>query len=122
MAAGSVRSPTVSAPVEIVFTPWPYDAVARGVALLDEKVPGWRDRLSPNYLNMGDCEDCILGQMYGWYEDGLAMVGLSDDPDPWLAGRFGLCLPSRSETTQETTSRYEVLTRAWREAIAGGAA
>jgi len=45
--------------------------VARGAALLDEKLPGWDQRIDLDRLNLGDCFTCILGQLFtdqGWAE------------------------------------------------------
>jgi len=45
-----------------------YEAqVNRGVALLDKKVPEWRDRVDWPTLNMAMCEDCIGGQIAGTF-------------------------------------------------------
>lgn len=43
--------------------------VARGVALLDEKRPGWRDRIDLDALDMRSSRDCVLGQLYADHED-----------------------------------------------------
>jgi len=112
----------MSADVEVVFTPWPWDAVARGVALLDEEVSGWRIKLDAATLDLRDCEECVLGQLFGWYASAVELLGLESERDPFFAGHFGFCLPSPSMSSAETDRRYEVLSRAWREAIAGGAA
>jgi hypothetical protein len=44
--------------------------VARGVALLDEKQPGWDALVDPRHLNIEDCGDCVLGQVYRNKGDG----------------------------------------------------
>lgn len=41
--------------------------VARGVALLDARVPGWVDRVNTIKLDIQNCERCVLGQVYGDY-------------------------------------------------------
>ncbi len=49
-----------------------YEAeVAKGIALLDEKQPGWRERINLSALDMGHCGQCILGQVFGDYEIGV---------------------------------------------------
>lgn len=45
--------------------------VARGVALLDEKVPNWRERISAEDLEMSSTRSCILGQLFDHYFYGL---------------------------------------------------
>lgn len=41
------------------------EAVARGAALLDEKVPGWWRVIDLDALDMGNCTQCMLGQLFG---------------------------------------------------------
>jgi hypothetical protein len=111
----------MSADVEVVFTPWPYDAVARGAALLNERVPGWRERLQLRRLHMEDCEQCVLGQIYGDYVMGLDALW----PDLVMASEdstFGFDLVRPYPPSPSKEERYKVLAAAWREAIAGGAA
>jgi hypothetical protein len=83
----------VSADVEVVFVPWPYDAVARGVALLDEKVPGWRKN-----------EDVPF-----------TLIGLQEFADCRDPRHYGLSVPFGMPPWS-----FERLDDAWREAIAGG--
>ncbi len=40
------------------------ERVARGVALLDEKQPGWEALITLGHLDIGECENCVLGQVY----------------------------------------------------------
>lgn len=53
--------------------------VRAGIAFLDKKDPEWREDLDVDYLDMWDCENCILGQRHGDYLDGLAELGLTDE-------------------------------------------
>jgi hypothetical protein len=47
----------------------------RGAKLLDEKYEGdWREKIDIDELDMDNQDECILGQMYGDYEDGLEEV------------------------------------------------
>lgn len=39
--------------------------VAAGVAFLDERQPGWRERVSTSKLNLADDLSCVLAQVYG---------------------------------------------------------
>lgn len=39
--------------------------VRRGVALLDEKVPGWHNRIDVDELDLRFCTTCIVGQLFG---------------------------------------------------------
>jgi hypothetical protein len=40
------------------------ERVAWGAAWLDDKYPGWVDRIDLAALEMSDCNACILGQVY----------------------------------------------------------
>lgn len=40
------------------------ERVERGVALLDEHVPDWWQRLDTDILDIGDGSVCVLGQVY----------------------------------------------------------
>lgn len=55
------------------------DAVQRGIAKLDEHVPDWRGRIRLDYLDMGDPESCIVGQVFkheGGFNAGLSKLGI----------------------------------------------
>ncbi len=56
----------------IIPTPAAY-----GATLLDQKWPGWHQRINLAELDQGSCADCTLAQLYGWYFDGLAHLGLA---------------------------------------------
>jgi hypothetical protein len=40
------------------------ERVAKGAALMDEKVPGWAEKVDKSRLNISSCADCILGQTF----------------------------------------------------------
>jgi hypothetical protein len=50
------------------------ERVARGAALLDEKRPEWAAKVVPGRLRMGSFCDCVLGQVYGDYVDGIRQI------------------------------------------------
>jgi hypothetical protein len=48
------------------------ERVAKGAALLDEKIPGWADRIDLHRFYIGSTCDCVLGQLHdGSYTDGM---------------------------------------------------
>lgn len=40
------------------------DRVARGAAWLDEKYPQWFSKIDLSILDLGNCTQCVLGQVY----------------------------------------------------------
>lgn len=81
--------------------------VGRGVALLDEHNPDWREHVDSHSLNMSSSCGCVLGQVYGSYDAGLAALGMSEfGSEP---SRFGFFTWGRQ--------RWWHLEAAWRKAI-----
>ena len=79
--------------------------VRRGEAFLDEHVPGWRDQVDPYTLDLANSCGCVLGQVFGDYYDGLALLGLT----PRDAQRLGFFTWGRQS--------FYRLTEAWRRVI-----
>lgn len=105
---------SASEEVEVVFTPWPYDARDRGIELLDKQRPGWRDQVDPQRLAMGSDLTCVLGQVFGDFCEGLKALGL--DPMTRDDAYYGFVTPR-----YRLDNGYFRLSAAWREAIVGGA-
>lgn len=57
--------------------------IRRGATLLDEKRPGWREKVDPDVLDLDSGGLCVLGQAYGQYD--IGHHELTGDPDPGLA-------------------------------------
>jgi hypothetical protein len=57
------------------------ERVNRGAKLLDAKHPGWHKEININELNMASCTQCILGQCFGRYGNGLDALQLEDFDD-----------------------------------------
>jgi len=53
------------------------DRVRAGIKLLDEKVPGWRNRINVHTLDIKRSDNCVLGQVFGSYHAGLTVLGIS---------------------------------------------
>lgn len=47
------------------------------MAVLDEHVIDWRDKVDADGLDMGDPCRCVLGQIYGDFYEGVALLGIS---------------------------------------------
>jgi hypothetical protein len=54
------------------------ERVAAGAAFLDEHEPGWAARIDLDRLALEDCQDCVLGQILGSFDDGLLDLNLED--------------------------------------------
>jgi len=104
------------------------DQVRDGVAFLNEQVPGWRTRINLQVLDLRNNEDCILGQLFGSYEEGTHALGLSP---AWasLLGFFrhdnrnlGLFFApgheARGAENETWMERYDLLTATWKQVLA----
>lgn len=80
------------------------EEVKAGMELLDQEVPGWREKIDLDSLDLSDCYECILGQVFGHFNEGRRMIAEVDN-DP---GKYGFdCHPTG----------YEFLTQIWKEAL-----
>jgi len=84
--------------------------VERGAALLDERLPGWEDRIDLDKLDLSSTCNCVVGQLYRptprshlGYTEGLYTLEIKN--------------PSRFGFERWPTSRYSRLTEAWRRLI-----
>jgi hypothetical protein len=50
--------------------------IEKGMALLDNIAPDWHWRIRPRILDIQDCDDCVLGQLFGGYTEGMDVVCL----------------------------------------------
>jgi hypothetical protein len=64
---------------ERVTPTWDTDTqdVGAGAALLDDLVPDWYNTVDLETLNMYDPQLCVLGQVFGHYNDGNEALGLN---------------------------------------------
>jgi hypothetical protein len=90
--------------------------VARGAALLDEKLPGWHERVGLEKLDLSRPCYCILGQEFREMAEGTGESGwdvglidlFGDDADE--AGRYGF-------TVQHDSQSFAALTAEWKRVI-----
>jgi len=85
--------------------------VQRGMARLDERVPGWRHRLNQETLDMSSHEDGLLEQLFGSFATGhrVLRIGMVS------AARFGFDLACQAG--EETTEDWEALTAEWQRQL-----
>lgn len=90
--------------------------IAKGMALLDQKGPeDWRGKIECDTLDMQSCFDCILGQLYGEYADGLQH--LTRTGETTFARRHGFEVTMNEDEEDGVTSLYAQLDEAWRQAL-----
>lgn len=83
--------------------------VAAGIKFLDSKVSSgrvpanWRDQIKLDNLDLGSCDVCVLGQLFGDYADGQYELGL----DTWDSKSYGF----------NTDYSFAELTQAWKDAL-----
>lgn len=87
------------------------DRVRAGVALLDEKVPGWDQRINLKVLDLQYCNECVLGQLFGHFAEGLNEVFQlsTSSRDDWL--QLGAAIDHGFDAREGRG--YEVLRRLW---------
>lgn len=77
------------------------ERVRRGATLLDQRIPGWREKISVDHLRMANCVNCVLGQLFG----------------DFLTGRETLAIDAKAHGFQSnfphTTAEYAALQTAW---------
>ncbi|WP_095511485.1 hypothetical protein [Rubrivirga marina] len=93
---------------------------ARGAALLDDRDPGWADRVDPGSLHLSDGEACVLGQLWGEYRQGLGRARVLDFSS--APGRFVSPVDLGFQAVGDLGDAaealdYTFLTRAWRDEV-----
>ena len=54
------------------------ERVRKGMEMLDATMPGWVNKINEADLDMSECSNCVLGQVFGEYRDGVVALGLFD--------------------------------------------
>jgi hypothetical protein len=82
----------------------------RGASLLDRLCPGWDGLIDLDELDVDDPGRCVLGQLYGGYDEGLFEIDMEAvDMAPRVAHGFTLDSPDAAKMGD--------LTAAWRRLI-----
>jgi hypothetical protein len=77
---------------------------ANGASWLDENIPDWHNRMYIPSLEMGFCDQCIFGQLFGLYHRGLTKMCMSGE----TAVRLGLCRDTTDCDTNESWTQMWV--------------
>src|SRR6266567_688106 len=89
----------------------------RGVALLNERRPGWEDRINLNILDMTCGNFCVLGQEFGDWRIGKGVLGLANGWEDDVACGFNLPDRDRAPTHEGYVvilQQYRMLAGTWR--------
>lgn len=101
------------------------ERIGRGIELLDREVPGWSDKIICEDLDLGDGNQCILGQVFADRKDedadeddegytiGIDALGLEGHEEIWSYG----FLEDYWSDGREKPGNYDILTAAWKEAL-----
>lgn len=84
--------------------------VNRGVAFLNECVPGWKDKISVDRLNLHDPYNCVLGQLFGEYGKGVDKLNIDTIKKRTLLGFTEASGP-------DYTTFHPRLTKVWKNKI-----
>jgi len=85
--------------------------VRAGIALLDESGPtNWRARVDVDKLDLENPRSCVLGQVYGTFDDGMAALDLSF----FEGARYGFVTGLGLRYDRDS---WRNLTDAWRDAF-----
>src|SRR5690349_12001578 len=87
-------------------------AVWRGAAFLDERLPDWWQRVNPATLRIESAFHCVLGQLYGTFLEGTWALRLEAGD----GRRYGFLCQSRSTPTGGSSDEPS-LNEAWRELV-----
>lgn len=94
--------------------------VNRGVALLNRIKPGWFNHISLTYLNLSQPSNCVLGQLFNDYTNGIRSVGLPvlyNDKGTDLEAKRGFHADVKSLDSGEGSDYYTKLNATWKRAI-----
>lgn len=81
--------------------------IERGAAVLDQNAPGWETKISLDHLDLANASYCVLGQVYGDYDNGLRELDGEVETHP---ARYGFLAQGDED--------YDSLTDKWRAFIA----
>ena len=85
--------------------------IQKGIALLDQKNPGWYKDIDLETLDIERCEGCVLGQIYGFIT-GSRILGIRGEE----RAEHGFDI-EYTDSREKDVSRYIQLTEAWRPHI-----
>lgn len=104
---------------EILFTDDCNNKVKQGMALLDEREPGWFRKIDTEILDLSNPKSCILGQAWRdkggmdlYFTTALTDLGMYDD-DATEAHGFALDEDAAKKYSIGWHQAYSILTEQW---------
>lgn len=88
------------------------ERVAAGAALLDQKRPDWHRQINSEFLDLRSCFECVLGQLFGGFGAGAAILRIEPDFTLQLEARYGFDI-----TRHECDEVYDELHAEWLRVI-----
>ena len=94
--------------------------IDKGVALLDEHRPQWYLHVDLDALDLDHCGQCVMGQTFGYFADGIYRLIQVTDPgaDFWgFAEDHGFSVDTDGHDAEEeygvVHDMYQTLTKEW---------
>lgn len=88
-----------------------YEKVKRGMALLDQFEPGWVDKVDLQALQISHPMFCVLGQVYGEFDEATKQFWGSE------SSAYRLAMAQAHGFDRSVGSEYAELTDVWHLAI-----
>ena len=86
--------------------------VKRGVELLDREHPGWADKIDLRKFDLKSSSECVIGQVFGEYEDNVQRVVHADNLDGDDGYEYGFNIDDAGDSEE-----WHVAEDQWRRAI-----
>jgi hypothetical protein len=83
------------------------EQVAAGIAWLDEHKWGWRKKIDLSTLDMGHNRNCVLGQVYGSYENTDYMLSETRKQQLGFTVKSGQSWSEMCQSWDELTKEWE---------------
>lgn len=93
------------------------ERVAAGITFLDKRKPDWRGYISLARLDTKNAFKCILGQIYGSYEFGLTVLGITHVESEAYGFNIENCEDHDGPISDELIRLHNELTAEWEEAL-----
>ena len=94
------------------------ESAVRGAEFLDERRPGWAKEIDRERLNMRSACNCVLGQLYGYYNVGLSAFWPQTNWPRINANASHLGFNTTNDAgTKAQGVHYATLRKAWLELI-----